>query len=105
MALPEYVVTAAIGLVPAACNLWNLPGVARFRARLRRQLPPPVLSEPTPFGFAGLPVADLAVELFRCLPPSRCASRGARQQQVDGLVDNASDPLPTAGRTDTPCGE
>jgi hypothetical protein len=70
--LSEYVMVA-IDLAPVAYNLWNLPGVARLRTRLRRQPPAPVLSEPTPSVSSILPVAGLAAEIFRSLPPGAVA--------------------------------
>ncbi|MFF3710255.1 hypothetical protein [Streptomyces phaeochromogenes] len=70
--LSEYVI-GAINLIPVACNLWNLPGVARLRTRLRRQLPPPDLSEPTAPASPTSPVAGVAAELLRTLPPGAIA--------------------------------
>jgi len=70
--LPEYAM-AAVDLVTVAYNLRNLPGVVRLRARRRRQVPPPALSEPLRPVSPGMPVADVAAELFRSLPPGAVA--------------------------------
>ncbi|MDO0917781.1 hypothetical protein [Streptomyces sp. DT2A-34] len=63
--LSEYVM-GAVNLIPVACNLWNLPGVARLRTRLRR-LPAPAPSEPIPSVSSTSP-AGVAAELLRSLP-------------------------------------
>ncbi|MEV0934288.1 hypothetical protein ACIBMX_10870 [Streptomyces phaeochromogenes] len=70
--LSEYVI-GAVNLLPIAYNLWNLPGVTRLRTRLRRQLPPSELSEPTPSVSSTPSVAGVAAELLRTLPPGAIA--------------------------------
>ncbi len=70
--LSEYV-TDAVNLIPVAYNLWNLPGVARLRTRLRRQPPPPEPSESAPSVLSTPPVAGVAAELLRTLPPGAIA--------------------------------
>jgi hypothetical protein len=70
--LPEYVI-GAINLIPVACNIWNLPGVVRLRARLRRQLPPPEVLEPASPVCSTPAVAGMAAELLRSLPPGAVA--------------------------------